>query len=1679
MASNVYTQDIVLDADGKPVFDALANVQQTLAQIQRTVAGIGLTTEKDAKEWGLALAQNLKLLKQAESDLRTLQTNPRTQDSKSASAKIFYKEEQQRVRETGNVEKQIAKEVADYEREQDRKAISSAKEVAAARREAAQAAVTAKARGITNRDDASAAKAASDARLNQLRRERDAVAGNDVAASRAIADRITIEKALGRELDSTINKLNRLTAAENTARAAADRRMRGVTYKDQTLLAPSTVQKTASQLGNAGALDFYKNEQATAQSILRARIADSRSSEQQRVAAQRNLETANKRVTEAQKLVTEENRIATAQERQLKNAERLANAEVKRTEQAARAAQQAERQAEYERRRSPMGRVQTAATNLALYGGVAGVGYAAFNAVQSGVGQVVEMEDELAKLQAIANATDPQLQQLKASIYDIGSTSRFSVIDLAKISQTLAQAGVSASQMQEVLKSVTTLATASGSTPDEAVNLVTSALGSFQLQASEAARVSDLMTSALNRTKLTVQQTGQAIQYVGATAYEQNISLETLLATVGAIAQAGVRSGSTIGTGFRQFLVDLQNPSEKLQTQLKALNISASDVDVSTKGLPAVLEKLRDSGFGAGQAYAGLETRAAAFYLVAKNNVDIMDQLMLSFANSGAAATANERAMNSLGAQWQRFKNILAEGLEESLDQPLTILKNILTSISDKIEESRRIAEEMRQQGASPNAAWYEKDYTPQATELLRRSINIIGSPSQIASGGTAGGGLGDWIDSWTKKADGATVASERLETAVSETTDAVDQQTGRISELDKEMARLAAQKENLRNNDIRSGGEIVTLTAKFEGLAGYLINTGNRYDDLTQAVDRYRLAQLNLLNTDLTAQGSALNLQTADARQRGGSAISQLLNNPNAMSKLTSQERAAVRALRTAAPNSEQAQQAQGLIGDAVRRFTAPATFDRGMAGSLNQILQAAGVIASNTAQSNVIQQRTADNTAAMTPAGRKITNSSNGIRTLITELGSAEGGEKARIGRNATGQVNVLDRYITGLLADKSIQGGNRRFLESAAVDLKSMRQQINATLLPTKSEETERKRREREAKAADREASRKPLVTQADIDAIGTGLGLKLGSGVRTKAEQNRLHARGLTPATGDTSSHSNGGIARDFSVAGLTDAEARRYAATMRAQYQAKGIDAFVQFETGKGRGQGSGRHIHVNTRKGTRLSKDREGQQGDRIDAQLAQDQLALDQDDLANKIKAISKATTSETFDEATKAAKGALDAVNAQVKSAALDELAAAGVGPGSPRFKVKMLQVDQEIAQNIENYQQKIAEALIKSADAQTKAAQTAFETATSGAAGVLSAAQGAASGLDNFSLRNRVPDYVRQLAGDRVNQAQEGLARAQYAALPNQIAAKEATIAEFAAKAQEQGVTTQTIAQLDAMNKELTELIQNREALGAQLGADGLLPTSVGAGLNQAIEAYRNANNLSRTFSDELIMNMGGAIDTVDQGLQQMFTGIMTGSQTALGAFASFAKGMIGYIQQMLAKMLAAKALQLILNLAGAAIGGKVAGGSLNAGAGGGGNVAVGGGLTVVPFSYGNFHGGPAGAPINRISGGEVVNGSPARDSVNTNLAKGEWVIQKEAVDSVGPQFMAKFNQHGAKALQATQSMPQLDMKMKSETNVWLAPLELQPSLGVNDVRVILSEELMSGDGKRLVQHIQREG
>lgn len=307
-------------------------------------------------------------------------------------------------------------------------------------------------------------------------------------------------------------------------------------------------------------------------------------------------------------------------------------------------------------RRSPEGIAGRLSARAELAVDYSAMGLAAYT-VGSSIRNAVELQKALKQLQAISGATSGEMKILQQTVFDVGNTTNFTNAQVAETATVLAQAGFSARQIKEALPAVAQLATATGASLEDAAQSVTSILTVFNLSADQTASVSNKLASALNSSKLDFAQLSLGIQYAANTSADAGLTFEEMVAALGAMSNAGIKSGSTLGTGLRNIIESLENPSAKFIGYLEKMGVAAEDVDVKSVGLVSALKTLTERGFSATDAIEAFGQRAGSAYAALVPNLTTLDAMQLAMLDSAAATEGAATQMDSFSAQATRAAN--------------------------------------------------------------------------------------------------------------------------------------------------------------------------------------------------------------------------------------------------------------------------------------------------------------------------------------------------------------------------------------------------------------------------------------------------------------------------------------------------------------------------------------------------------------------------------------------------------------------------------------------------------------------------------------------------------------------------------------------------------------------------------------------------------------------------------------------------------------------------------------------------------------------------------------------------------------------------------------------------------------------------------------------------------------
>lgn len=267
----------------------------------------------------------------------------------------------------------------------------------------------------------------------------------------------------------------------------------------------------------------------------------------------------------------------------------------------------------------------------------------------------MEFEAQMSRVGAIAGATSEEMDQLKEAALELGASTSKSASEVAVGMEKMAASGYNTNQILAAMPGIIAAAEASGEDMALVTDVVSSALNSFGLEASEATHVADVLAQAANQSSADINDLGYSFSYAAPVAKGLGISLEELAAATGIMADAGIK-GERAGTSLRSALLRLSDPPKEARDALNGLGISVLDSKKQMKPFSQIIGEVKKAtdGMTDAQKMATLSqlfgTEAVSGMLSVVNaGPEKLNKLTKGLENSGGAAEeAAERMKDNL-----------------------------------------------------------------------------------------------------------------------------------------------------------------------------------------------------------------------------------------------------------------------------------------------------------------------------------------------------------------------------------------------------------------------------------------------------------------------------------------------------------------------------------------------------------------------------------------------------------------------------------------------------------------------------------------------------------------------------------------------------------------------------------------------------------------------------------------------------------------------------------------------------------------------------------------------------------------------------------------------------------------------------------------------------------------------
>lgn len=282
-----------------------------------------------------------------------------------------------------------------------------------------------------------------------------------------------------------------------------------------------------------------------------------------------------------------------------------------------------------------------------------------------------------------ADNFEQKLKEMEAATRAVAAATEFDATQAGKALETLAKAGVNASQAVGLLPGVADLATAACVNMDDAVALAIGSLSTLGMKSKDPAqlavnmtRLSDVMTHTANSAYMSLQDVAAAISATGSFFTTANNDLNVFSGSLTALANQNIR-GAEAATHLRNIMVNLSSPTAAAANALKTMNIQTADAEGNLLPLPKIIGQMNKAMAGMGD----VQKTALKYAIFGKQNIAAIDAML----NTGEDALNNyaQAAANSMGAA-----SAAAEVMRGGLMNQFKVLQSALTELGFKFVEA-------------------------------------------------------------------------------------------------------------------------------------------------------------------------------------------------------------------------------------------------------------------------------------------------------------------------------------------------------------------------------------------------------------------------------------------------------------------------------------------------------------------------------------------------------------------------------------------------------------------------------------------------------------------------------------------------------------------------------------------------------------------------------------------------------------------------------------------------------------------------------------------------------------------------------------------------------------------------------------------------------------------------------
>ena len=342
---------------------------------------------------------------------------------------------------------------------------------------------------------------------------------------------------------------------------------------------------------------------------------------------------------------------------------------------------------------------QAISQTKAQLGGLIGTVTAIGAAIYAGpVKNAQEFQTAMAKVGTIADTNVVPLAQLRQEIIALSNETGKSVNDLAEDVYNAISAGQDTADAVGFVENATKLATAGFAESGQAVDVLSTILNAYGMEASKVTDVSDMLIQIQNKGKTTVAELSSSMGKIIPTANANNVALEQLGAGYAILTSKGIATAEAT-TYMNGMLNELGKSGSQTDKILRSkTGKSFSELMKSGYSLADVLQIVQEDAEGSGKSlsdmFSSSEAGKAALSLMS-DGVDSFNESVQGMLDScGATEEAYAKMMDTTETKVAKAKNSISNLGTVLGDMLLPYVGMVADKVSEVVTKFSEFAQE-------------------------------------------------------------------------------------------------------------------------------------------------------------------------------------------------------------------------------------------------------------------------------------------------------------------------------------------------------------------------------------------------------------------------------------------------------------------------------------------------------------------------------------------------------------------------------------------------------------------------------------------------------------------------------------------------------------------------------------------------------------------------------------------------------------------------------------------------------------------------------------------------------------------------------------------------------------------------------------------------------------------------